>query len=168
MEETWMRVPEFENYIVSNFGNVYNTKHSRIVEGRRHRDGSIKVVLSQDGRRYDTSIHTLVYRVFFLNYRQGSPVIHQDGDKTNNFVGNLTQADPQEYYKPPGFQPGDDSKTPVEIIETGDVFPNVEVLSKVIDGDKSTIYKCLRGQRTSHKGYTFRFTDYVELMEDVG
>lgn len=45
----------------------------------------------------------------------------------------------------------------VRIVETNEVFLTVENCARYIGGDASSIYRVLRGERISHKGYTFEY-----------
>jgi hypothetical protein len=47
----------------------------------------------------------------------------------------------------------------VVIIETNQIFASVRACAKFIGGDYSAVYRCLRGDRGSHMGFTF---EYVE------
>jgi hypothetical protein len=47
----------------------------------------------------------------------------------------------------------------VEVIETGDVYRTARDCADYIGGDYGSIYACLRGERGSHLGYTFRYYD---------
>ena len=51
----------------------------------------------------------------------------------------------------------------VKIKETGVVFVNARECAAAIGGDYSSVYACLRGVRSTHKGYSF---EYVEVEED--
>lgn len=48
---------------------------------------------------------------------------------------------------------------PVRIIETNEVLPSARLVADRIDGAYGDVYQCLRGERHTHKGYTF---EYVE------
>jgi hypothetical protein len=45
----------------------------------------------------------------------------------------------------------------VRIVETNMVFLTVESCARYIGGDISSIYRVLRGERISHKGYSFEY-----------
>jgi hypothetical protein len=45
----------------------------------------------------------------------------------------------------------------VVVKETGQVFASARVAAEKLDGDFSAIYRCLRGERKTHKGVTFEY-----------
>jgi hypothetical protein len=45
----------------------------------------------------------------------------------------------------------------VRIKELNLIFESARMAAKHIDGDFSTVFKCLRDERLSHKGYTFEY-----------
>ena len=47
----------------------------------------------------------------------------------------------------------------IKVVETGKIYMSARTCARHIDGDFSSIYACLRGEHTKHKGYTF---EYVE------
>lgn len=51
----------------------------------------------------------------------------------------------------------------VRIIETGEVFQSARVVAKHIDGAYGDVYLCLRGERYTHKGYTFEYVEDDEV-----
>lgn len=51
----------------------------------------------------------------------------------------------------------------VRIIETGEVLASARVVATRIDGAYGDVYQCLRGERHTHKGYTFEYVDDDEV-----
>lgn len=47
----------------------------------------------------------------------------------------------------------------VRIIETGEVFGSARLCALAIGGAYGDVYLCLRGERYTHKGYTFEYVD---------
>lgn len=47
----------------------------------------------------------------------------------------------------------------VRIIETDEMFDNIDACSQFINGDRGAISRCIRGERETHKGYTFEYVD---------
>lgn len=45
----------------------------------------------------------------------------------------------------------------VRLIETGEIYRSGRDAALHIDGDHSSIYACLKGRRSSHKGYSFEY-----------
>jgi len=86
--EVWSKT-KYANYIVSNYGRVFNTKTKRIV-GTKGNNGYIKVSISDKvyGNR-SIEAHRIVAETLVPGYQPGLVVDHIDGNKTNNHVSNL-------------------------------------------------------------------------------
>ena len=89
MEEIYKIINGFENYSVSNFGNVRNDKTKRIFKAGINSRGYKRVKLF--GKMIN--IHRLVAKTFILNPDNKKCVDHIDCDKTNNRIENLRDAD---------------------------------------------------------------------------
>ncbi len=102
-KEVWMPVKGFEGcYEVSTLGRVRSLDRKiryrwgkRIIKGQillpiEHKNGYLVVGLGLNGRHYIRSIHRLVAEAFIPN-PQGKPEVgHEDHDKANNVVSNLS------------------------------------------------------------------------------
>ncbi len=79
----WKEVKGFENYQVSNTGQVKN-KHNRILKptGLRYKSVTLNT-------KYYKTIHRLVEEAFIDNPNNYPNVIHKDNDSHNNNVDNL-------------------------------------------------------------------------------
>ncbi len=95
MEELWRDIFGYEGlYQISNWGNVkslnYNhTGKEKTLAKKNHKSGYITVTLCKNGKHKNKSIHVLVATAFIPNQENFPCVNHIDGDKSNNFVGNL-------------------------------------------------------------------------------
>ena len=96
MEEEYKIIKGFENYEVSNLGNVRNNKTGRILKPGIDGRGYYKVNLCSDGKQYTKRIHKLVAEAFILNPYNKNCVDHIDNDRLNNNVSNLRYATFQE------------------------------------------------------------------------
>ena len=153
--EQWAACDEFPAYAVSNMGRVMNLKTNSILRPRDNSYGYARVALRKDGRTHDVYIHHLVAAAFILGYRKGVTIKHKE-DNGDNSVRNLRFQE--------GVRIGALNRTPrkpkarrIRIVETNEVFLTVESCAKYIDGDVSSIYRVLRGDRLSHKGFTFEY-----------
>ena len=95
MQKIWKDINGYEGlYQVSNFGDVkslnYNhTKTEKILCPKNHHSGYKTVMLCNNGKNSNKSIHVLVASAFIPNPDQKPFVNHIDGNKGNNFVSNL-------------------------------------------------------------------------------
>lgn len=155
LEEQWTVIEDFPDYGVSNHGRVMNLKMGREISGHINGYGQRRVSLRKDGRTYVRSVGQLVAQAFLTGWKPDIKVYHHK-DKDDDHLLNIRFGN--------GRGVGvirkkleDKKERRIRVIETGMVFRNVETLSKFINGDLSTIYKVLRGERISCRGYTFEY-----------
>ena len=84
--EVWKRIKEFEDYEVSNYGNIRNGQK---VFKRKKNKYYIQIVLYMGGRKKRHLLHRLVAEYFLDNPQNKKTVNHKDGNKHNNHVDNL-------------------------------------------------------------------------------
>ena len=161
-DEQWATIDGFPDYAVSNLGRVMSLRYNALLAPRPNSYGHHRVVLYREKVGYDLYIHHLVAAAFTTGYRPGMQVRHRDMDKGNNEVTNL---------RFPGrglgqlVHPAAPRARRVQIVETGMIFRTVEDCAGYLGGDSSLIYRVLRGERRSHKGYTFA---YMEVEDGTG
>lgn len=150
---------DYPNYTVSNFGSVMNVNTSQYLKYRPDAKGYLRVSLSNEGVVRDHYIHQLVAKCFFGAFESGEQINWVNGDITDNFVGNLRlrkvarraimDLAPERPERVWGKR--------VRIAETGAIYRTVRDCAHHIRGDYSSIYACLRGERKSHRGYSFEY-----------
>ena len=91
-EEIYVNIAGFNNYQVSNFGNVKNVKTGRILKPSENRDGYFGVVLMNDGDRATKTIHKLIACAFLENFENKPCIDHIDRNRKNNQISNLRWA----------------------------------------------------------------------------
>ncbi len=106
LDEEWLPIVGHEGwYEVSNFGRIKRVTPGgssyvgRLLKPSKHRDGYIKVLLSQDGVERHYQRHCLVARAFIGPRPDGMQINHKNGDKTCNHVDNLEYVTPGENLK---------------------------------------------------------------------
>lgn len=91
--EIWKEIAGFEGiYQISSRGNIKSFKGSksgRVLSNKNSKGGYLSVVLSYNGRRRYTRIHTLVAEAFLKKKSGQTEVNHIDGNRQNNDISNL-------------------------------------------------------------------------------
>ena len=96
MVEQYKIIKDFENYSVSNFGNIRNIKTGRVLKPGINSNGYYQVNLYSDGNVYNKQIHKLVADYFIANPYNKPFVDHINNIKLDNNVRNLRYATNQE------------------------------------------------------------------------
>lgn len=163
--EIWVEVEGFPGYVVSNHGRVMNRETNYVLRPRDNSYGYSRVALRKDGKTHDVYVHHLVAKAFITGYHDGVQIRHEK-DNSDNHVNNL------RFRR--GVRMGTLVKRPIRakarrirIVETGQVFMSVGSLAAYIDGDESSVYRVLRGERDHHKGFTFEY-HYEEHEDENG
>lgn len=91
--EVWKKVKGFENYEVSNYGNVKSLKYNKIRLLKQEKvKGYLRVSLSKENKVKRFQVHRLVAESFITNYLNKPCVNHINGIKIDNRVSNLEWA----------------------------------------------------------------------------
>lgn len=155
---------DFRNqYQISTFGNVKNSKTNKILKPRKDKDGYLDVTLK--GRHF--RIHRLVASMFVenLNPKQNNLVNHKDENTSNNNVENLEWCDCR-YNSNYGTRNERISEKIVGInIKTNEVIVFYGMREAERNGfNHGNISECCKGNRKSHKGYKwYYFKDYLNM-----
>ena len=96
MVEIFKKIDGFENYSISDHGNVINDKTGRILKGNENMHGYFSVVLMKNKTSHRKFIHRLVAEAFLLNPDNKKCIDHIDNNIQNNNVTSLRFATSQE------------------------------------------------------------------------
>ena len=92
MTEEWRKIKGFDNYEVSNKGNVRNIKTNRLLKIAYQPSGYAIVSLRANGMTRTSAVNRLVMNAFNPiedNQNVRYDVVHMDNDKRNNELYNL-------------------------------------------------------------------------------
>jgi hypothetical protein len=89
----WKKIKgRYNNYSVSNRGEVRYDERERILKGVVDGDGYLQVTLYNDGTHCTFKIHRLVANAFLTNPQKKENVDHKDNNRKNNNIDNLRWA----------------------------------------------------------------------------
>lgn len=89
-EIKWKKIDGFNNYSISNFGNVRNDKTNKILKPYITKKKYIYInIMNNNGEYYNLRVHRLVAKAFIPNPLNKPCVNHLDYNPSNNFVDNL-------------------------------------------------------------------------------
>ena len=89
MKEQWKKIEGYENYSVSNMGQVKNDRFGRILKPWENGGGYFQVGLCKNGKRKWSLVHRLVAMFFIPNPENKLDVNHKNLIKTDNQIENL-------------------------------------------------------------------------------
>jgi len=92
MKDIWRTIKDFEDYQVSNLGEVYSIRTGKILKQRLNHNGYSVVQLYKNKKSTTKRVHRLVAEAFIPNPEGLPEVDHIKADKQNNKVSNLRWA----------------------------------------------------------------------------
>lgn len=131
--EQWAKIQGFPGYSVSDKGRIRNDESGRLLVLTENQQGVVKVGLVNPDRKQETRSVALLVAQHHLEKPPAASIdifdtpINLDGDRHNNQVTNLMWR-PRwfaiKYHKQ--FDEGSrvGYKTPIQVLSTGDIYPN--------------------------------------------
>lgn len=163
----WWPVPDFPDYIISVYGEVYDIKRKKFLTVHTTDRGYSFVILRKNGKEYTKKLHRLVGQTFISNPENKPEINHKDGYKGNCRLTNLEWATRLENmrhaskmrlikgtYNRTSFR-----KKPVKIVELNKVFESVSECARFVNGQTSKIADCASGKRKTHMGYHYVYIE---------
>ena len=168
MEEIWKDIKGYEGlYQVSNLGRVKSKERERTKGGILKPSivrNYYRVILCKNGKTKSYAVHRLVAETFIPNINNYEVVNHKDENKLNNSESNLEWCT-QLYnikYTLSKHKKVYGQKTVSQIALTGEIirtFTNVNEFSRKNGFNESSIIKCCRGKRKTHKGFMWKYEE---------
>lgn len=160
-EELWREWPRDPRILVSNMGYVVSHKRGEPYPLKvSHTNGGYQTVNVAHGS--SQLVHRMVADTWIDNPNPNyyTQVNHINGNKDDNRMENLewvTQSQNLRHAYRTGLR--EPTRTPVRIVETGEVFESIAECARQIGGTPQGISNCLAGRQSTHRGYRF---EYVE------
>lgn len=152
-------IPDFPNYRVDKFGNVYNRKGVALKQ-EMTRNGYLRVSLSNKLEKHKHFlVHRLVASAFIPNPNNLSQVNHIDKNKTNNNVGNLEWCTPLDNLKHSSvIEKASVAKfTKIRCITTGQVYDSMKEVEEKFGLHHSNLVACCAGRRKKCGGLEWEY-----------
>lgn len=149
-------IPEAPNYAVHSDGYVINLDTGYSLRGSDHNGKALRITIRLGpGKSVNRYLHYLVAEAFLPGYRPGMMVTFIDGNYKNCKSDNL------RLHYDQGVR-GKVTSTKIEVIETGEIFDNMQQVARAIGGQPSNVARVLNGYMHQHKGYHFRLVNPKE------
>lgn len=162
MNEIWKDVIGYEGlYVVSNFGNVKNSKSNRMLK-QENAKGYKRVTLRKNNTARHFTVHRLVATAFLENPYDYPCINHIDENTSNNRLDNLEWCT-YSYninFGSRNFKVMRDSKPVAQMDFAGNVlakYISIGFASKILNVDPSNIYKCCNGKTQYAYEYKWKF-----------
>lgn len=159
--ERYIIVNGFDNYAISNYGNLKNIKSGKLIKLQKKSNGYYYYTLCQNGIKKSLLIHRLVALHFIENPNNKPYVNHKDGNKLNNYYANLewvTAKENDTHARNTGLK---DQNKPIiaKHITTNEkiVFNSIGECSAILGINKGSIARVLNGKRKKCHNYNFKY-----------
>jgi len=162
--EIWKAIPGFDNYEVSNIGNV------RRIDGTQMKifktaNGYMRVGLRANGIRSQLLVHRLVLSAFVGPCPDGKQVNHIDEDRSNNNLYNLEYVTAKENINYGSCIEKGVSKRVKAVAQYSldnvfiTSFPSIKAASQFSGVSSENICSCCRGGRPFAGGFRWTYFD---------
>ena len=152
-------IVDYENYLIYDDGNVFNTNTNKMLSGSIGQNGYKYYRLSKNNKKKIFYAHRLVAEAFLEN-KDNLPVVnHKDGNKLNNSVDNLEWCTAKEndiHARNTGLKL---QNKPIKAInidtEYSICFESLSECARYFSTNKGTIHRVLSGKRNKYKNFQF-------------
>ena len=154
-KEIWKPIPKFDNYEVSNLGNVRNVHTGRIMTPNFKRRNGMVVGIRTNGSRYFREVSRLVAEAFLTDFDPTLYVSRKDDDIWNNRADNLymsTRSDAGVKANNTKKERNTPSKrTQVRVVETGKIYKSISACVREIGLSRASLHQCIYNKQKNNK-----------------
>lgn len=158
MKEEWKKIKGFENYSISNLGNVKN-KNNELMTPQVSPTGYYTILLYKNKKPYNKCMHRLVAENFINNPENKKIVNHKDLNKLNNNVNNLewcTMKENSQHYHNNTRKIHKKAKKCCD--NKGNIFSSFREAGKFYDISPNTVKNDCFGKTQKAKNFTRKIT----------
>lgn len=156
----WKNIVNFENYLISDKGEIKSIKTGKIMKPWLNKEGYLTITLKNIyGKRKTFKVHRLVARTFIPNPDNKITVHHIDKNKQNNKINNLEWRTHKEqraiHFKI--------KKTEVPVMQMDlenkiiQIWHSQQAASKILDIPRTNINKCCNRKRKTAGGFKWQY-----------
>lgn len=166
----WLPIEEFPLYEVNQYGQIRHYKTGYIKKPSIDKSGYEQVKLTgSDKKVHSKTVHRLVAKTFYdVEQNTQLQVNHIDGNKRNNFIGNLefvTNQENVQHAYDTGIRKPSGGRGPIrkiKIIETGEIFENIKECANRIHSNSGNVCRCVNDpyKKKTVKGF------HLEAVEE--
>lgn len=176
MVEEYKIIDGYEDYMISNYGKVFNIKRGKFLKLSKNKDGYFVVNLYKNGKLKHFRVHRLVAKAFIPNPDNLDTVDHI-GSKTDNRVCNLRwlsnydnisrfhreqkteeqRTHYRENIKRATEKASEVNKKPVICLETGKIYESARQAEKELNINHNCISGVCRGELKQTHGLHFEY-----------
>lgn len=135
----WKTIQGYEQYEVSNEGQVRNRKTGKILKQWKDKGGYLLVTLFRNGKQKWYLVHRLVAQAFIPNPNNLATVNHIDHNKENNSVSNLEWMSLEDNIR-------DGKNKKVYCVELDQTFDSIREAERETGINNASISQCCKGR----------------------
>lgn len=169
-ERIWRPVIDYEGlYEVSNYGEVRKIDGT-VMNGNINSYGYRVVSLTKNGRKKDKKVHRLVAFAFVPTIDGKDYVNHKDGDKLNNYAGNLEWVTRGENnsHATTILQVSTDARPVWQLSLYGEpqaLYLNTTIAASMVSGNPMMIAACCKGTAQTAYGHKWEYADSAVVKQ---